>query len=1228
MTDRKALIRVNAALIGAVLVGYGLSEYDVFGISREPPPDPDDKPQEPSQPRKLALPKDGVIAGRAGLGNASPDSSTADRSGEVRTVLGDSARKPTRKSELLSTTSDRSLTDPEVAGAGIPAPRFGNNPQVVEIPQVTADPLAPPAIEPDAMGQEIASAPAASIPDKWEIVPSAELANASSEQASESADVAAGSQPATQPVQPDSFRASAAPIVGAIDPVSTAETPATPVPESSAFAFGEAQAPQGDRELIEDSSLTSEQVQPSAPARLAMADLATQPAAVRALDPASTVTVPQRPERAILEEPRPDSVGLMPQPESFGQSARDRLLPDAADGSLTDPAELAQRGERSTLPGTSGLPVFSYQDELILDVQVKGIDASDTIVGYGTRQGVYLPLGTLARILDLALVVGVDGNYAQGWTLSEDRTLTIDLEAGTFTLKGEEFDLPADAAAAFDGELYLKSDQFRRFLPVDVEVNLRRQSVLIETLEPFPFQERMAREAARARLEARSSRDGKPRWEREETPWLLASVPMADLELRALSDSARGERIEGDLRVSGDLAFLTAETYFSADTKDGLTASLVRFGREDPDADLFGPLKATEFSFGDIATTSLPLGLRGVVGRGAMVTNSPLEAVSVFENIDLRGVLPNGYEVELYRNDVLIGSTRDAVNGQYEFLQIPVDFGLNVFRLVFFGPQGQRSEEVRRISVGDGRLSPGQFVYKLGAAQKDENVLGVRDPFYFPPQDFGTWRTTAELAYGVSSDVTAMLSGAWFETVDDDRWLVSGGLRSGVGQFALKTDLAFSDGGASAIGAGIGGRFGNSTFALDHFEYSGPFIDETRAINGDALRRSTELDFNTSLSLGNPVTGLIIPITARVRHYETTTGRKQTNAGLRASSRVGDLLASNTLEYSRTALAQAQNFSQLFGNFDLASLGQSKLRTRTSLAYQILPDPDILGVSLEADYSIDEKTAVRGRLGYVFDGGGAQVGLSAVREFDRFTLAFESNYDFDRDDYSVGLRFAASFGRNPRSGGVFMARPGLSSMGAASLRAFQDLDGDSVFSEGDRPLPEVDFVAFNQSSTTAEDGTAFLGGLGNGRRVNLQVDTTTLPDITLEPVATGIEIVPRPGRIHSSDFPVVALSEVEGTVTFESGNDRRGVSGVRLQLRNLEGEVTGIARTEIDGYFFFEKIKPGTHVVMLDDEQAARLQLCLADVAPVVVGYESDIYLRDLTVRRCDGAVLTRAGDE
>ncbi|MGB7409053.1 MAG: hypothetical protein WA908_11150, partial [Pontixanthobacter sp.] len=491
-------------------------------------------------------------------------------------------------------------------------------------------------------------------------------------------------------------------------------------------------------------------------------------------------TLPPVAAAAPSPEPPRTSAATFP-PPSFVPAPRKRttLGLDRPTQAARAPATTPVAGTTTALgPDRSGgftvsdeAPTLSYQDELILEIQVTGVNASDTILAYGTRQGVYLPIGTLARILDLAITVSDDGNYAGGWVLQQARTLTIDLRRNILKVGNEESDLPLGAAVAFDGDLYLLADRIAQFLPLTVETDLRAQTVTLTTLEPFPFEERMRREADRARLANRGANAVETAFVRQDTPFLIASVPVGDVDLRAISDATFGARAELDLQFAGDLGYLTAETFLSADTRNGLTTSLIKLGRQDPDADLLGPLSATAFAVGDVATVSMPLGLRSVTGRGFAASNTPPEEFSVFERIDLRGVLPDGFEVELYRNDILVGSTRDAVNGRYEFLQIPVDFGLNVFRLVFFGPQGQRSEEVRRISVGDGRLPTGKLIYRIGAVQKDQNLLGVRPPRFIRPRDFGEWRASAEMSYGVSSDITAVVSGALFERGDRTRWL-------------------------------------------------------------------------------------------------------------------------------------------------------------------------------------------------------------------------------------------------------------------------------------------------------------------------------------------------------------------------------------------------------------------------------------------------------------------------
>lgn len=833
----------------------------------------------------------------------------------------------------------------------------------------------------------------------------------------------------------------------------------------------------------------------------------------------------------------------------------------------------------------------------------------------------FLPLGELAAILDLAIRVSDDGHYASGWFLSEDRTLVIDLRQGLLTTPAGTVPIPPGMVQAFEGDLYLRSEMFAALLPMTVTPDLRAQSLLLTTLEPFPFEERMRREQQREQLAQRPNGQQATGFPREETPWLALSVPMADVELRGVSDSTRGTRAEGDLRLAGDFAFMTAQASLSATSRDGLVSAVIELGRRDADGDLLGPLRASEFQLGDVATPSMALGLRGASGRGGFITNQPLEQASVFDRIDLRGVLPQGYEVELYRNDILLGSTAQPVNGQYEFLEIPVDYGLNLFRLVFYGPQGQRREEVRRISVGDGRLSAGEFQYSFGAVQRGVNLLGVEGPDFNPSLRYGDWQASAELAYGISPAVTAVASTALYQDSGSQRWIASTGLRTGLGGLALRGDAGASDGGGHALGLGLGGRALGGSFALSHFEYGGGFLDEVHSLDAAALTRASELDFNTTVVLGGDADGLFLPLTARLRRAEYADGRTSTSAGLRGSARLAGLMVSNTLDFMRNTATGGIGFSQVVGNFDLATFNRSDTQLRGSLGYRVLPDPGITQVAANVVHRLDDATVLSGTGSYSLEADDFSLGLSAARQFDRFTLALDGQYSFRQKSYASALRLGFSLGRDPLRRRLFIDHPGQAGSGAVALRAFHDRDGDGRWSDGDLALPEVDFAVFNNTATTDANGMARLGELGHGNRISVQIDPSSLPDIAMAPAARGVEIVPRAGRFHRSDFAVVELSELEGTVRFGGADSNRGVSGLRLQLRDPQGAAVQTVRTERGGYFFFEQVRPGTYALIIDPEQAARLGICLNEQASVVVAPLGDVLSRNLTVTSCPPGV-------
>lgn len=1041
---------------------------------------------------------------------------------------------------------------PDIATAGSPAP-----------PSPTPPPPEPAAVPDTAAGQAL---PVAAPPRPEPVLPAPDPPVAEPTPPAAPADASATVAPVPPP-------APEPPLAQAAEPPATHEVThlalAMPKP-----AFGQV---------------------PASPRKPAATPEAT-PASATAPAPASRFPEP------AFGRPAPDHTRLaLPHPSLPTGLAPPPVAPSAT--ALTPPAAAPMAGFVPAAP-------FTADDELILQLETAHGELSETITAYGTRAGVYLPLGELARLLDLALTVSDDGRYAAGWVLDESTRVAVNLREGTLRVGEKVLRLAPRDASAFDGELYLRAERLADLMPLALAVDLRAQTVRVNTLQPFPFEQRAAREDARTRLAGRSSGGTDRRYPREPDPWQALSFPLGDIELRGLADTGRGSRGEADLRLSGDLAFMTARVFASASTGDGLVAARVQLGRRDPDARLLGPLHATEFQLGDVGTSALPVGLRGVAGRGALVTNQPLERLSVFDRIDLRGELPTGYEAELYRNNTLVGSTRSPVNGRYEFLQVPVEFGLNVFRLVLYGPQGQRREEVRRISVGDGRLARGELIYNVGLAQKDVNLAGVRMPGFVPGLDHGAWRATAQAQYGLTTGVTAALGAAWYQAGGTSHWLVTPGLRTGIGGLAARLDLGIQDGQGTAISTGLGGRTFGVNWTASHAEYLGRFTDEVRAFTGEALRRASRFDLAANVRLG-PARSL--PLAGRLERIEYADGRSELDASLRASLLISRVLASNSLAFTRAAGPNRPAHAQLTGTFDLATLSGRQTQLRGALDYSFMPAPRLDAVRIEVDRAFGPETLVKASLARSLASGDTGFGLSAIRRFRHLSLAFDGTYALPGGTYAAIVRLGFGFGRNPLSRRLFTARPGLSDSGAVAIRAWADEDGDRAYSPGEPLLGNVEFDTGSASGKTDRNGVALIGNIGDGTRTSLHINGETLPDIAMAPAGDGIELIPRAGRIHVSQFAIEALSDIAGTARFGANpGTGKGVSGLALVLVDPAAKAIARTRSESGGAFLFEQVRPGDYRIMIDPAQARRLGIVLAGENAVRVGPKSSVIRVDV----------------
>ena len=143
---------------------------------------------------------------------------------------------------------------------------------------------------------------------------------------------------------------------------------------------------------------------------------------------------------------------------------------------------------------------------------------------------------------------------------------------------------------------------------------------------------------------------------------------------------------------------------------------------------LLGPLKATHYGVGDVSLLSTGIVAASAPGRGAVLTNRPIERPDAFDKTIFRGDLPGGWDAGLYRNGQLLAFTNPNGDGRYEFIDVPLQYGADRFEIVLYGPQGQVRREIRQVQVGMDSIPPQQTWYWAGFAQENADLIEIRQP--------------------------------------------------------------------------------------------------------------------------------------------------------------------------------------------------------------------------------------------------------------------------------------------------------------------------------------------------------------------------------------------------------------------------------------------------------------------------------------------------------------------
>ncbi|GJL77920.1 MAG: hypothetical protein NPINA01_09090 [Nitrospinaceae bacterium] len=783
---------------------------------------------------------------------------------------------------------------------------------------------------------------------------------------------------------------------------------------------------------------------------------------------------------------------------------------------------------------------------LVLEFRFGRYILSDGMIGYLQRGGLLLPLGEVTQMLDFAITVDPVAKQAEGWFISENQRFSLDVARGEVVIEGKSRRFDPNLVVLYPEDIFVDSTLLAKWFPVDFEFDLSALLVKVTAEVPLPFEEKLKREKAHARL-GRGTRE-RPKYPRKEPPYRLLSWPAINSSYNFDYNSETREfGVDSSNLVSGDFLFMNTDVFIAGDREDNLSSLRLRMGRQDPDGELLGPLRASEFSLGDVFGPQIPLIANSQSGAGFQVSSFPLLRESEFDRVNLRGELQVGWEVELYRNEILLSAqTVPNADGRYEFLDVPLLFGSNVIRLVFYGPQGQRREEVQRVNVGQDQASPGKHYFRFATSFQNRDLFEVEDEetTSSPIRGDGQARYIAEYQHGVTRWLSLAGNFASLPLEEGRRYFGTLGFRSGLLGASTRVDVTKNDIGGTALQAATLTNLMGLNLFLEHSRFF-EFQSEREENLFDPVSHRSKARLDSSV----PSLGLVprIPwsITGELERRES--GVDQIELTNRVSMFLFGTSASNSLDWSLTRGGDIEPLTTGTGTFQLSGRFL-RLSLRGALNYGIKPDPELTSTAITGDYRLNRDFSAS--LGLNRQLNGEQLttynaGLN--RRFKSFAVGINGAYD-DDGAFSIGSSITFSIGREPRKGRWVTRSDPMASSGTASARVFLDNNNNQAFDKGDEPLKDVKFRSGSRDRKTDEDGIALLTGLSSNRPTPIVLDTASLEDPFWVPAHKGYEVVTRPGRPALLNFPVTPTGEIDGTVYLRTGDSEKAVSNVKIQL--------------------------------------------------------------------------------
>lgn len=842
---------------------------------------------------------------------------------------------------------------------------------------------------------------------------------------------------------------------------------------------------------------------------------------------------------------------------------------------------------------------FADDEELIMTVRLKNF-AFGELFAIKKGDSVHVDFEGLLSALDFPIYYDKELKRYNGWFIKTENTFTLSYSNSldspiVFDPENTQLSLSLKDFTVVDDSLFISLTRLNEWFGLGGTADFQDLMLYLSPQVTLPFQKQLDRK--KQRISKGNNRDTK--YTRLSRGFGLLSPQAIDLQINSLYSNDR-EELNGSYSLLGsrDIALFNTQFFLNGNSNKWLNIARLKLKKTDDNNKLFGINNLSNFEIGDITPVRQTNGATSSQSRGILFDNLESARDINLDATSVSGEIQIGWDVELYRNGVLLGQQFEVQTGRFEFNDIALNAGLNLLRVVLYGPQGQVVERIEQRLLDRDSVSSSGLKYQVSLTQNNKSLFGLEDDPNPNNESFG-YNLSGNFQHqlfgntALNAGITSQFGGDNEVNVASVSTTTAVANRLIVGTSFLADDLERYQARISARGSIWDQNLSVSTAVFSSREIETDKKME-RMVSRIDMSGNFPLVENTSLSYRNDLTV----------SSESNGSRSEFRNSLGLSSRFIDVF--NNITYIKPVIGEALTFGSLSFQKPIGSV-----MTRLNAGYSFDDDFAFNDVRFDASWLSFDNISTKFTYNRNIQNKTDAFGLQTSWKNKAFSITGVLKHS-DPLGLSVGVNAQLSLGGAPfQYNSIFNSRNTVTSKSSILVRVFIDENTNGYYEPGEALLPNVKVISVQSrmSALTDSDGIAALTNLPGGRVTDITLDYSTVDDPFLVPLVEGVAIKSRAGHIDNLDFPLGIGNEIEGMVyTINEQDVQLPVSRAPLELIDANGVLRYQTVSEFDGYYLLDGVTSGTYELRINKSYLDKTRL--KTPSPILITITNETGLR------------------